>query len=499
MPGGFQKTVAYDDVLSGPDRTVLPLDKGQPGANTVPVATPTQQTISQAQQGYMEDGVFTMQPGSLQAGAVPSVDPLSSDNAPYLNRLQTKYGFGGGNQTGLQETKPSASNLVNDLLYELTKQVYVYPEDLGSNPELLNWVQIEMYEYGGYGIESQQRDANDNQVFGINLGTLPEQLGTSAEKVRNAVNTPVGIAATNIAGALTIGSAATQVVTSGMAAKLGQSVWNNFSFEPQYGTQQFGFSQETTGFTTANKKVNKTVCLYMPSSLKASYGAEYAEEDYTPLVTAIGTVKVAASTLSNLIKGAPQNESLASLLRGVSDVAARHALTQANDKLSSIASPISGGGNLNLDKAFSATTRTQINPFIINQFKNAKRRSFDFSFRFLPRSKQEVLAVYNIITTLKKHSLPKRAEGKGGRILEYPAEFKIKFFHNGVENLFLPKIARCALKDVSVSYGDEPFTTFAPMMGENGQSFGAAPTKIDMALTFEELEILTQERVDQGY
>jgi hypothetical protein len=476
------------------------------GYDDIPV-TPTPATNANASGSYLQD--LSWMDKKAQPGAntpLTETDPNTeylrrlagkgygtpadnTDNAAYLDRLKTQgYGSGSKNPQFDAPNQSGVMNMVNDFMYEATKQVFVYPEDLGSNPELLNWIQIEMYETGGYGIQSQQKDSTTD-IMGFDVAK-----NQNTEKLRQALSTPAGIAATNIVGYAAIGGNATQVFTSGMAAKLGKGLWNNFSYDPQFGTQQFGFVQETTGFTTANKRVNKTICLYMPTSLKTSYGVEYNEEDFSALVDVVSKVKVTAQTVSNLIKGAPQNESTAALLRGVSDTAARQALAGANKQLSSLATPLSGGEDLKLDKAYNALSRQVINPFIINMYKSTKRRGFDFTFRFLPRSRQEVLAVYNIITTLKKYALPKRAADKAGRLIEYPAEFKIRFYHNGVENQFLPKIARCALKDVSLVYGDEPFTTFAPEAG-----FGAAPTKIDMNLSFEELEILTQDRVDQGY
>jgi len=480
---GQPRVVGYDDLEDYeplPPRTTqgerefratTGVDKAQPGANT-PVTTTTTNAANQRYSGRFEDGIFVL-------------DPANS-GAPYSDTQQksaTPFETGSSNAAS-----SNVMNMVNDFMYEATKQVFVYPEDLGSNPELLNWIQIEMYETGGYGIQSQQKDSTTD-IMGFDIAK-----SQTAEKLRNSLNTPAGIAATNVIGYATIGGNATQVFTSGMAAKLGKGLWNNFSYEPQFGTQQFGFAQETTGFTTANKRVNKTICLYMPTSLKTSYGVEYNEEDFSALVDVVGKVKVTAQTVSNLIKGAPQNESTAALLRGVSDTAARQALAGANKQLSALATPLSGGEDLKLDKAYNALSRQVINPFIINMYKSTKRRGFDFTFRFLPRSRQELISVYNIITTLKKYALPKRAADKAGRLIEYPAEFKIRFYHNGIENQFLPKIARCALKDVALTFGDEPFTTFAPM-----GNFGAAPTKIDMTLSFEELEILTQDRVDQGY
>jgi len=413
----------------------------------------------------------------------------NTDNAAYLDRLKTQ-GYGSGSKNPQFDTPNESGfmNMVNDFIYEATKQVFVYPEDLGSNPELLNWIQIEMYETGGYGIQSQQKDSTID-IMGVDVAK-----NQNTEKLKSALNSNRGQLVTNIVGAATIGYGPTQIITSGIAAKGAKALWNNFSYEPQFGTQEFGFVQETSGFITANKRVNKTICLYMPSSLKTSYGVEYNEEDFSALAQTASAVKKIAQTVSTAIKGTPQNETSAALMKGITEVAGRQALVGANKMLSSLATPLSGGEDLKLDKAYNVISRQVVNPFIINMYKSTKRRVFDFTFRFLPRNRQELLSVYNIITNLKKYALPKRAGDKAGRLIEYPAEFKIRFYHNGVENLFLPKIARCALKDVSLVYGDEPFTTFAPEAG-----FGAAPTKIDMNLSFEELEILTQDRVDQGY
>lgn len=479
---GQPRVVGYDDLEDYeplPPRTAqgerearatVGIDKAQPGANT-PVTSTTTNAANQRYSGRMEDGIFVL-------------DPANS-GAPYSETQQksaTPF------ETGSSNGSSNVMNMVNDLMYEATKQVFVYPEDLGSNPELLNWIQIEMYETGGYGIQSQQKDSTID-IMGFDVAK-----NQNTEKLKSALNSNKGQLFTNIVGAATIGYGPTQAITSGIAAKGAKALWNNFSYEPQFGTQEFGFVQETSGFITANKRVNKTICLYMPSSLKTSYGVEYNEEDFSALAQTASAVKKIAQTVSNAIKGTPQNETSAALMKGITEVAGRQALVGANKMLSSLATPLSGGEDLKLDKAYNVISRQVVNPFIINMYKSTKRRVFDFTFRFLPRNRQELLSVYNIITNLKKYALPKRAGDKAGRLIEYPAEFKIRFYHNGVENLFLPKIARCALKDVSLVYGDEPFTTFAPEAG-----FGAAPTKIDMNLSFEELEILTQDRVDQGY
>ena len=141
----------------------------------------------------------------------------------------------------------------------------------------------------------------------------------------------------------------------------------------------------------------------------------------------------------------------------------------------------------------SAANRAVPNPMILQLFKSVNRREFSFSYEFVPVNEREALMVYNIIRTFKKYSHPKRA--LQGRYLEFPAEFRITFMQGTGENLYLPRIARCVLKEVSVKYGTETYASFAPIAGRDG----SPPVRIEMTLTFSEVEILTQERIDQGY
>ena len=129
---------------------------------------------------------------------------------------------------------------------------------------------------------------------------------------------------------------------------------------------------------------------------------------------------------------------------------------------------------------------------ILSLFQNTSRRTFTLGYEFYPTSERETEDVYNIIETFKKYSHPKRSTD-AGRMLDYPAEFKLTFFYGPNENRYIPRLARCALTKVQLNYGEKPFTTFRP------NSKGAAPTKIKMDLDFTELNILTQAEIERGY
>ena len=143
MPRGFrngfqQVEVAYDDVLTTPTQSTpqpnqqTSLDKVQPGANV-----PLTETDPNAE--YLR----------RLAGKGYGNPSENTDNSPYLDRLKS-LGYGSGIQSPELSNTPQTSqqpsefkNMFDNMMYEMTKQVFVYPEDLGSNPELLNWIQIE--------------------------------------------------------------------------------------------------------------------------------------------------------------------------------------------------------------------------------------------------------------------------------------------------------------------------------------------------------------------
>lgn len=476
---GNNKGVGYADVGTGSP------DKSNPNNAVTQLSEADQIASAKAEQDAYLGRIGQL--GFADAGRHAEQDA-------YLNRLR-ELGFAGKRQHEKTEDR---------------MRILVYPEDLGVNPELQNYMQFEMYETGGDNLTSNTSSHADKIIPNINYGDF----GYDVEKIRTKINnngTTTRVAAAAVGGGIAaaasfatgsglmgaatsmgVGAFNTDALTqSGAFSTMAKSVWENYG-EPTVntGAKDFAFTTETTGMNTANKRISETILLYLPNNLKTSYGIEYTEEDFGALVETLGGLKAMGRTLANMVGASSQGENSGALMRAMQETYARRALAKASSSLGKMI----GVDDLKLSEAYAATSRRVQNPFSVNLFKSVKRRVFEFSFRFTPRSRHEMWEVHRIIRDFRKYALPKRSEPLAGRYLDYPAEFKIKFFHNGVENVFLPKIARCALKDISLTYGDEQFTTFVAEPG-----LGASPTKIDMSLTFEELEILTQDRIDQGY
>lgn len=127
-------------------------------------------------------------------------------------------------------------------------------------------------------------------------------------------------------------------------------------------------------------------------------------------------------------------------------------------------------------------------------FKGIAKRKFQFNFKMLPKNQREADEIRKIIFAFRANMLPEFVGGnRAGRKLRVPNTFDISYMFNGQENQYLQKISTCVLENVSVSYGGDRFRTFTP------NDEGAPPVETNVTLNFAELELITKERVFEGY
>jgi len=134
------------------------------------------------------------------------------------------------------------------------------------------------------------------------------------------------------------------------------------------------------------------------------------------------------------------------------------------------------------------------NPKTELAFKSVPFREFSFPFEFAPKNQKELDAVHKIIQLFKFHMHPEISLGDKGGYLIAPSEFQLTYMYRDIANMYIPKISRCALKDMSVDYAPEGvFTTF------KADPRGAAPVLVKMNLTFSEMEIMTKDTIGDGH
>ncbi len=132
-----------------------------------------------------------------------------------------------------------------------------------------------------------------------------------------------------------------------------------------------------------------------------------------------------------------------------------------------------------------------VNPYAEMVFTGVPFREFSFPFEFAPKNEKEKESVQKIINLFKFHMMPEK-EGEG--FLKVPSEFQITYMYREGANMYIPKISRCVLKNMSVDLSPEGvFTTF------KGDGAGAHPVLTKMDLTFGETEIMTKETIAAGH
>jgi hypothetical protein len=146
------------------------------------------------------------------------------------------------------------------------------------------------------------------------------------------------------------------------------------------------------------------------------------------------------------------------------------------------------GANVDAKNLASVATGMTQNPFREQVFQNVQTRTFNFDYKFLPRSERERETVQLILRMFRFHMHPELSDG--GLFYIYPSEFDIVYYYKGRINPYINKISTCVLQSMNVDYGGQ---------GQFGSFADGSPTEINLRLNFVELEVLTKERVNVGY
>ena len=150
-------------------------------------------------------------------------------------------------------------------------------------------------------------------------------------------------------------------------------------------------------------------------------------------------------------------------------------------------------GMENAEAAYDKSQGQAVNPQMEVVFKSVNFRTFDFPFEFAPKNYKEKDSIHKIINMFKFHMLPEY-QGTTKGYFNVPSEFQITYMYREGRNTYIPRISRCVLKDMKVDYAPEGvFSTFIP------DEQGAAPVLATMNLSFTETEIMTKERVADGF
>jgi len=122
----------------------------------------------------------------------------------------------------------------------------------------------------------------------------------------------------------------------------------------------------------------------------------------------------------------------------------------------------------------------------------------------MPKSESEAIAVDKIVNMFRFYMAPSFDTSGGkttttSRTFIVPATFDIEYYYNpGKQNKFLNRISTCVLESCNVTYGGERTQFFRPTAG-GVHGDGAPPVETSIELSFKELEVITREKIAEGF
>ena len=202
------------------------------------------------------------------------------------------------------------------------------------------------------------------------------------------------------------------------------------------------------------QRIQSAIVLYMPPDISVTYGADYAGED-------IGSIARQVDNFSDFGFSEEFTAFVRNNILGAVDAAAPGvvALRQAQ-------------------------TGIAVNNRLELTFKAINLREFNYTFKFMPKNKEEADEVQKIIYMFKYHMHPTILGGSNSPVFRVPSQFNIHYMYRGDENKYLNTMGDVVLQNMEVKYGEgDVFKTY------RGNDQGAPPNVINMTLSFKELDI----------
>ena len=397
-----------------------------------------------------------------------------------LTKLKNNI-FGGPGNTGF--TKPPASRVQDIGLQEsptgalfedpLSVSTFSYPMDVQQNFQNGHY----MLFYVNVQNKTKYRYKN---LDGKDIGDY-----TSKEIVKEI---RVGPATANITKKFSKiiemkgANAAEILYQKGRSLIKGQHVdFESISIDPGLDSQRKKTKAGVTSLFNNTTRIQDSIAMYLPPNVEDNTTAGY--NDFR---TGMAGFLAAGGS-----KALAQGGDAAAITQSVLD-SAEGLIGKAGQKIvSEIAEVALGaeGANELINKAFGVAD----NPYMEVLFDAMALRTFTYTFDMAPRNEQEAAEIKNIIQVFRFHMTPE-LRGNQSRFIGLPSEFDIHYMFlskDGVasENTFYNKIATCVLTSCAVNYTPNGVKSF-----EDG-----GPTATTMTLTFKEKEMLTKERINQGF
>ena len=223
--------------------------------------------------------------------------------------------------------------------------------------------------------------------------------------------------------------------------------------------------------TPGSTKLVDVISLYTPDTVSISQRSVYDSFSLTEELGFAGRVAEAAGGVGTLY-----NNGRAELNSSLKNLGIESGITAIT-------------GSKNLAAAALKTQGAAVNPMMEVIFNQIKIRTYQFDFLFSPKSADEAATVVEIIKKFKLHAAPEIDTNGSGRYFIVPSVFNVEFYFNGKQNPNIHKIGLSVLETINVDYAPQGWVTH-----EDGM-----PVQTRMTLQFTETEIMTKQKIEQGY
>ena len=251
----------------------------------------------------------------------------------------------------------------------------------------------------------------------------------------------------------------------------------NASQKAAYGNKGINRENSIRLRRNATKRIGTNISLYMPPNISVSYNANYTDEPIGAVAEgALGVIDAFMQGGGEITKDNIRGAITAGM--GAGTQAAKAAILGTINALAPGA------------RALYAIESGQIlTPRLELMFNGMGRRSFSYSFVFIPRDLKESQIVEEIVKQFKMNMAADYKEELGTiagmRTMGLPNIFKIEYMYHGAKNTHLNEIGYCALQNVEVSYGSDRFVSYE----------GGYPQTTKLTLSFTEMDIITKSAI----
>ena len=229
------------------------------------------------------------------------------------------------------------------------------------------------------------------------------------------------------------------------------------------------------------RRLDTAIALYMPAQVQVTYGSKFNDTEISPFAAAAG------EAFTDVMAGAGLSDTYDKVVGNLAEGFQKKAFLSTMSILDSLG--VSGAReSIEIASGEIIADRMEL------AFKGVDRRAFQYTFKMIPRNSREAEEIRKIVFAFKANMLPEIIKGRERDTMNVPNTFNIQYMYRGKENDYLHRVSECFLENVQVTYGGDRYKTFEPHADD-----GAPPVETSITLAFKEIEIITRERIFEGY